>query len=87
MVVQLSKTRVVTSTKRFDHSRIIEDIRKAEEELVVAQNQFQDALGVDHVDYAIYCLEAAERRLDMLLRKAKWQWGESSRLENRRELV
>lgn len=58
--------------------RLIEEVRQAEREWRLAEWRFQDALGSDHVDYAIYCLEAAERKLDMLLRKAKWHWTQTN---------
>lgn len=75
--MQLTEAREWTVTKSIEHQGIIEDIRRAEQEWLFAQFQFQDALGIDHVDYAIYCLEAAEKKLDMLLRRAKWQWTEA----------
>jgi hypothetical protein len=75
--VQLvKKPHMLTSTQLLGSTEILQDIRKAEAEWNFAQSQFQDALGADHVDYAIFCLEAAEKKLDMLLRKAKWQWNE-----------
>lgn len=36
-----------------------------------ANLRFQEALGEDEVDYAIYILEAAEKKYDMLIRQAK----------------
>jgi len=60
----------------------IRDVRRAEKELNAALWQFQEALGQEHVDYAIYSLEAAELKLDMMLRKAKKIWAESPE-ENR----
>ncbi len=57
-----------------DKTDVIDDVRQAERELDVALWRFHDALGQDQVDYAIYSLEAAEKKLDMLLRKAKRIW-------------
>jgi Protein of unknown function (DUF2508) len=54
---------------------LIADIRKAEQEWKLAEWRFHHALGEDHVDYSIYCLEAAEKKLSMLLKQAKWQWS------------
>lgn len=59
------------------------DVRKAERELNAALWQFHEALGQDHVDYAIYSLEAAEMKLDMMLRKAKKIWTETPIEQNR----
>ena len=61
-----------------------DDVRKAERELQAALWQFNEALGQDHVDYAIYSLEAAEKKLDMLLRRAKGILGTPSRDEESR---
>ncbi|WP_258881482.1 YaaL family protein [Paenibacillus sp. sptzw28] len=36
-----------------------------------ALRHFEYAVGKDHVDYAIFAIEAAEKRYEMLLRKAK----------------
>lgn len=63
---------------------VADDVRKAERDLQVALWQFNEALGQDHVDYAIYSLEAAEKKLDMLLRRAKGIWGTPSRDEESR---
>jgi hypothetical protein len=62
-------------TNAVERNMLIEDVREAEREWRLAVLQFEDALGDDHVDYAIYCLEAAEKKLDMLLRKAKMNWN------------
>lgn len=57
--------------RNSDVREVTDDVRKAERELQTALWQFNEALGQDHVDYAIYSLEAAEKKLDMLLRRAK----------------
>lgn len=62
------------AAKKDERQRLIDDVREAEREWRLAEWRFQDALGSDQIDYAIYCLEAAERKLDMVLRKAKWHW-------------
>lgn len=82
--MQLTEVRELTAVKSTERLGLIEDIRRAQEEWLFAQSQFHDALGEDYVDYAIYCLEAAEKKLDMLLKKAKWQWREPETLEGKR---
>ncbi|TJY38991.1 DUF2508 domain-containing protein [Cohnella pontilimi] len=67
-----------------DRRQVIEDVRQAEREVALALWRFHDALGEDHVDYAIYSLEAAEKKLDMLLRKAKGLWSITPREEESR---
>ncbi len=57
-----------------DRKQLIEDVRQAEREWALAQWHFDNALGDDRIDYAIYTLEAAEKKLDMLLKQAKWLW-------------
>lgn len=47
------------------------DVQKAKEEWERAMRQFEDALGEDEIDYAIYVLEAAERKYQIHLKRAK----------------
>ncbi len=82
--MQLNGKRGLNAVESIERKRLIEDVRKAEQEWNLAEWRFQNAVGDDHVDYAIYCLEAAEKKLDMILRKAKWQWSHSAALEERR---
>jgi len=58
-----------------ERERLIAEIRRAEQEWLIAEWRFHYAQGDDHIDYAIYCLEAAEKKLDMLLRQAKLHWN------------
>jgi hypothetical protein len=81
MGVQLGKKRELAAVESVERNRLIEDVRKAEQEWSLAEWRFHHALGEDHVDYAIYCLEAAEKKLDMLLRNAKRHWRLSHTLE------
>jgi len=74
-----------TETRLREEQEMTEDVRRAEGELRVALWQFNEALGQDHVDYAIYSLEAAEKKLDMLLRKAKVLWAGTLREESPQE--
>jgi hypothetical protein len=73
--LELGKKRGLATVELNERNRLIEDVRNAEKEWSLAEWRFQHALGEDHVDYAIYCLEAAEKKLDMLLRNAKRHWG------------
>lgn len=47
------------------------DVRKSQLEWERAHLMFQEATGQDQIDYAIYVLEAAERKYQMNLRQAK----------------
>jgi len=58
-----------------ERRRLLEEIRRAHLEWSLAQWRFHDAMGYDQVDYAIYSLEAAEKKYGMLLRKAKCLWN------------
>lgn len=53
---------------------IFEDIKKSHEEWKAAHYMFEEAVEQDQIDYAIFILEAAERRYQMHLRRAK-QYG------------
>ncbi|WP_211749627.1 DUF2508 family protein [Paenibacillus sp. Marseille-Q4541] len=53
------------------HREIFEDIRKSHEEWKLAHCMFEEAIEQDQIDYAIFTLEAAERRYQMHLRRAK----------------
>jgi len=67
-----------SAARPIENETLIADIRRAEQEWKIAECRFQHALGDDHVDYAIYCLEAAEKKLGMLLKQAKGRFGESA---------
>jgi len=54
-----------------DKQLLIQEIRKAHVNWVSAHAQFEVALDKDQVDYAIFILEAAEKRYGMLLKQAK----------------
>lgn len=47
------------------------DVRKSQLEWERAHLMFQEATGQDQIDYAIYVLEAAERKYQMNLKQAK----------------
>jgi hypothetical protein len=54
------------------------EVRKAHMEWQAAHKNLDWAVGRDQIDYAIFALEAAEKRYEMLLRQAKqvgWEDG------------
>lgn len=55
----------------IEHEQLMDDIKQALKEWERAHSRFQYALGEDEVDYAIFTLEAAEKRVAMLIKKAK----------------
>ena len=57
--------------KDLEEDRIYADIQLAKQEWEWAMRQFEDARGKDEIDYAIYALEAAERKYQIHLRRAK----------------
>ncbi|MCM3786789.1 YaaL family protein [Neobacillus mesonae] len=52
-------------------SEILDDIRVAHEEWLHAHLMFEEAVDQDQIDYAIFTLEAAERKYQMHLKRAK----------------
>jgi len=54
-----------------DRKQLLEAIRKAHADWVSAQFMFDYALHPDEIDQAIYLLNAAEKRFDMLYKLAK----------------
>jgi hypothetical protein len=56
---------------RKDKQLLIQEIRVAHRNWINAQAQFEYALGKDQVDYAIFTLEATEKRYEMLVKQAK----------------
>lgn len=75
MRIMRGKADVVPDGIRTEREQLLEDVRQAHLEWTMAQWRFHDAIGYDQVDYAIYALEAAEKKYDMLLRKAKRLWA------------
>ncbi|SDX86122.1 DUF2508 family protein [Paenibacillus sp. CF384] len=47
------------------------EIKTAKQEWDNAYRYFDNALGKDQIDYAIFAIGAAEKRYEMLIRKAK----------------
>jgi hypothetical protein len=54
-----------------DACRLIHEIEKARNEWAIALQKLDYVVERDQIDYAIYSLEAAEKRYEMLLRQAK----------------
>jgi hypothetical protein len=50
---------------------VYQEVRKAQSEWERAYLMFDEALGQDQIDYAIYILEAAERKYQIHLKHAK----------------
>lgn len=50
---------------------LLTQVRQAHLDWVCAQQRFDNALDKDQIDYAVYSLEAAEKRYGMLLKQAK----------------
>lgn len=60
--------------------QLLTEIQKAHNEWVSAQLKLDWVLEKDQIDYAIFALEAAEKRYEMLLRQAKQEgWSQSPR--------
>ncbi|GIP36704.1 DUF2508 family protein [Paenibacillus sp. J2TS4] len=59
-----------------DKLAIIEELRKSQMEWANAVHRLEWVVKPDEVDCAIYDLMAAEKKYEMLLRKAKqYEWG------------
>ncbi|UKS25627.1 YaaL family protein [Paenibacillus sp. HWE-109] len=54
-----------------DKQLLIQEIRTAHQTWVAAQAHFEFALDKDQIDYAIFAMEAAEKRFEMLIKQAK----------------
>jgi hypothetical protein len=65
-----------TSDKSLEAERaladkLVSEIWEAHSVWLLAHNRFNQAQGADEIDYAVYMLEAAEKRYEMLIRRAK----------------
>ncbi|WP_217562873.1 DUF2508 family protein [Paenibacillus sp. GbtcB18] len=67
----LSFQRGIRKTAEQDKQELLAEIRLAHSQWKTAQHHFEHALEKDEIDYAIYAIEAAEKRYEMLLRQAK----------------
>ncbi|WP_346010346.1 DUF2508 family protein [Paenibacillus sp. SYP-B3998] len=54
-----------------DKQMLVAEIRIAHQSWLAAQAHFEFAVEKGQVDYAIYALEAAEKRFEMLIKQAK----------------
>ncbi|SEO85141.1 DUF2508 family protein [Paenibacillus sp. OV219] len=63
--LKLKKTEVQEQIELFA------EIKTAKQEWDNAQRYFEYALGKDQIDYAVFAMAAAEKRYEMLIRKAK----------------
>lgn len=51
--------------------QLLQEIEKARLEWLTAQHRLDIVIEHDQIDYAIYALEASQKRLDMLFKQAK----------------
>jgi hypothetical protein len=63
---------------KVQETAVKDEISQLYHEIIAAKRDWDNALrhfeyadGKDHIDYAIFAIEAAEKRYEMLLRKAK----------------
>lgn len=56
---------------REERELLYREIAEAKHDWDNAMRHFEYAEGKDQIDYAIFAIEAAEKRYEMLLRKAK----------------
>ncbi|MCS7464542.1 YaaL family protein [Paenibacillus doosanensis] len=54
-----------------DGLQLLLEIDKAHKEWVTAQHRLDYVLEKEQIDYAVYALEAAEKRFEMLIKQAK----------------
>ncbi|WP_054957831.1 DUF2508 family protein [Paenibacillus dakarensis] len=66
-----NQDRIITEEEQEAMWGVFLDVRKSQMEWERAHLMFQEALGQDQIDYAIYMLEAAERKYQMNLKQAK----------------
>lgn len=73
-----------------DKVLMLQEVRRAHAEWRSAYHKLDWVVEKDQIDYAIYALEAAEKRYEMLLRQAKqlgWEDGEKVASQARKEFV
>lgn len=59
--------------RETDEESLLIEVEQAKKDWIRAYDQLDLVLGKEQVDYAIYSLEAAEKRYEMLLRQIKLQ--------------
>lgn len=60
-------------TAESEREEFIRELEQAKKEWINARSKLDHVLDKEQIDYAIYSLEAAEHRYNMLLKKAKQQ--------------
>jgi hypothetical protein len=65
------KDKVDLQQHRDEKIELIHEIHKAHLEWTTAQLRFEFVVEREQIDYAVYALEAAEKRYEMLIRQAK----------------
>lgn len=68
---QASGGKSIRESKLEEDWHVFLEVRKAQSEWERAHLMFDEALGQDQIDYAIYILEAAERKYQIHLKHAK----------------
>lgn len=68
---QKAVTSLETEDMFLDKQQLIEEIKEAKKNWQIARKKLDYVTEQDQIDYAIYALEAAEKRYEMLLRRAK----------------
>lgn len=63
--------KIITAEEQEKMWSVFMDVRKSQMEWERAHLLFQEAVGQDQIDYAIYMLEAAERKYQINLKQAK----------------
>ena len=70
----LSRKKIARRNERlqlalFEQLRV--EIKDAHQQWLAAINRFHYANGADQIDYAVYSMEATQKRYEMLIRSAK----------------
>lgn len=63
-----------TNDSSYDEKNLINDIKAAREEWLIALNYFEQVSDSELIDYSIYRIEAARRKYMYLLKQAR-QYG------------
>jgi hypothetical protein len=54
-----------------DRQQLLQEIGRAHMDWITAQRRLDYVIEKDEIDYAVFALEAAEKRFEMLIRQAK----------------
>lgn len=66
-----SKHRKRMELMKNERLQLLMEIGIAHDEWVAAQQRLDYVLDKDQIDYAVYAMEAAEKRFEMLIKQAK----------------